>query len=73
MSNPLVVLGSIAASSLAPRFVRYVSFSMFGAVPVIVENIRCGGNDLRLGFYEAESNSLGGDTMFVLCGETDHN
>ena len=37
-----------------------------------VENVRCGGNDLRLGFYAAEWNSLGGDTIFVLCGDEDH-
>ena len=34
-----------------------------------VGNIRCGGNDLRFGFYAAEWNSLGGDTMFVLSGD----
>ena len=33
-----------------------------------VGNIRCRGNDLPLGFYAAERNSLGGDTMFVLSG-----
>ena len=36
-----------------------------------VGNIRCGGNDLRFGFYAAEWNSLGGDTMFVLSGNED--
>ena len=38
-----------------------------------VENIRCGNNDLRLGFHVAEWNGLCGDTMFVLCGDEDHN
>ena len=38
-----------------------------------VENIRCGGNDLRLGFYAAEWDGSDGDTMFVLCGDEDHN
>ena len=37
-----------------------------------VGNIRCGGNDLRLGFYAAEWNSLSGDTMFVLCEDEGH-
>jgi len=36
------------------------------------ENTGCGGNDLRLGFYAAQWNSLGGDTMFILCGDEDH-
>ena len=44
---------------------------------VIPENtsvgyIRSGGNNLRLGFYAAEWNSLGGDSMFVLCEDEDH-
>jgi len=39
----------------------------------LVENIQCGGNDLRLGFYAGERNGGGGDTMFVLCGDKDHN
>ena len=34
-----------------------------------VGNIRSGSNDLRFGFYAAEWNSLGGDTMFVLSGD----
>jgi len=38
-----------------------------------VENIRCGGNDLQLGFYAAERNGLSGDRMFVLCGDEDCN
>jgi len=38
-----------------------------------VENIRCGGNDSRLVFYGAERSGLCGDTMFVLCGDEDHN
>jgi len=28
---------------------------------------------LPLGFYAAEWNGLGGDTMFVSCGDEDHN
>ena len=36
-----------------------------------VGNIRCGGNDSRFGFYAAEWNSLGGDTIFVLSGGED--
>ena len=29
-----------------------------------VGNIRCGGNDVPLGFYAAKCNSLGGDRMY---------
>ena len=42
-------------------------------VSKLVENIRCGGNDLRLWFYAVEWGGLGGETMFVLCGDEDHN
>ena len=31
------------------------------SVPSFVGNIRCGGNDLPVGSYTAEWNSLGGD------------
>ena len=48
---------------------RTVSYHTRGRLIVSVGNIRCGGNDLRLGFYAAEWNSLGGDTMFVLSGD----
>jgi len=37
-----------------------------------VGDIRCGGNDLRLGFY-AERNRLCGDTMSILWGNEGHN
>ena len=43
--------------------------SLVGRYGIGVGNIRCGGNDLRLGFYAEEWNSLGGDAMFVLCGD----
>jgi len=46
--------------------------SLVSWMTACVENIRCGGNDLRLGFYAAEWNNLSGDTMFVLCGDEDH-
>ena len=29
----------------------------------LLKNIQCGGNDLRLGLYAAEWNSLDGDTL----------
>ena len=48
--------------------------SSLGEPPMThVENIRCGGNDLRLGFYAAEWDGSDGDSMFVLCGDEDHN
>ena len=37
-----------------------------------VENTRCGGNDLWLGFYGAEWNGLCGEKTPVLCGDEDH-
>ena len=37
-----------------------------------VENIRCGGNDRRRGFYAAEWNGLSGDTKCVLSGDEDY-
>ena len=39
----------------------------------LVQNIRCGGNDLQLRFYAAGWNGLSGDTNFVSCGDEDHN
>ena len=42
-------------------------------ITIHVENIRCGGNDLQLGFYAAEWNGLCGDPIFVLGGDKDHN
>jgi len=63
-----------------PRYLLPISYSQIthhgkslaSSSIQIVENIQCGGNDLRLGFYAAERNGGSGDTMFLLCGERDH-
>jgi len=72
LSRIIIQLGYFAVRQGARVYLAPVAY-LQDPVSHSVENIRCGGNDLPLGFYAAERNGLSGDRMFVLCGEEDHN